>query len=351
MTRALTWEDVLLAGAAVAAGVLAALVVRLVLRWLRVRAERTTTGHDDLLLYAVRDLASWALIITGLWVGATQLPLSGTAGGWTRRVLLAVLILLATLAVMRVASGLVRHVLARTGVASSATIFVNITRVVTLAIGLLVVLQTVGVSITPLLTAMGVGGIAIALALQDTLANLFAGVHILASRKVEPGDYIKLADGHEGYVVDINWRNTTMQDLLDNMVVVPNSLLASGTVTNYDQPTKKLLIVVDTGVAYDSDLAHVERVTTEVASSVLSDVDGGDASYDPLVRFHTFGESSIDFSIILQLEEFGDQYLVKHELIKRLHERYRAEGIVIPFPVRTVELAGREPEQPAPEGS
>lgn len=340
MDRPLTWEDAMLAGIAVVAGVVAAGALHLVLRRLQGRAQRTATTGDDLLLYALRDLASWALVVVGLWIGSAQLPLSRTAEVWWRRILLAALVLLATLVLARVVTGLVRRMLARTGVASSASIFVNIARVVTLAIGVLVLLQTVGLSITPLLTAMGVGGIAIALALQDTLANLFAGVHIIASRKVKPGDYIQLTDGHEGYVVDINWRNTTMQGLLDNMVIVPNALLASGVVINYDQPSKKLLIVVQAGVSYDSDLGQVERVTAEVAREVLSEVDGGDASFEPLVRFHTFGESSIDFSLILQLDEFGDQYVVKHELIKRLHERYGAEGIEIPFPIRTVKLAG-----------
>ena len=111
----------------------------------------------------------------------------------------------------------------RSGVAGSATIFVNITRIVVLAMGFLVVLQTLGISIAPLLTALGVGGLAVALALQDTLANLFAGVHILASKTVQPGDYIRLSSGEEGYVVDINWRNTVVRQLSNNLVIIPNA--------------------------------------------------------------------------------------------------------------------------------
>jgi small-conductance mechanosensitive channel len=98
---------------------------------------------------------------------------------------------------------------------------VSITRVAVWTIGGLVLLNSLGVAITPLLTALGVGGLAVALALQDTLSNLFAGVHILASRKVQPGDFIQLDNGMEGYVEDTNWRSTIVRQFPNNILVVP----------------------------------------------------------------------------------------------------------------------------------
>ncbi len=150
-----------------------------------------------------------------------------------------------------------------------------------LAIGFLVVLQTLGVSIAPLLTALGVGGLAVALALQDTLANLFAGVHILASKTVQPGDYIRLSSGEEGYVVDINWRQTTVRQLSNNLVVIPNGQLAKTNMTNYTRPEQQLTILVQVGVSYDSDLDQVERVTTEVIAETMRDVAGASRSTSP----------------------------------------------------------------------
>lgn len=325
--RALTWQDAMFAVIVIAVGIVAATAVRLLVRRYRGRL-RFQLANKDLVVNTLRDLATWVLVVTGVWIGVARLPLTGPVSRWTYRVLAAILVLCVAVAVSRLVGGLVSTVLTRTGVASSASIFVNIAKLATLAVGMLIVLQTVGISVTPLLTAMGVGGIAVALALQDTLANLFSGVHLLASRKLQPGNYIQL-DTHEGYVVDINWRNTTMRDLMDNMVIVPNAMLSNGAVVNCDQPTKTQLVVVQARVAYDSDLSHVERAAASVGRRVLSDVEGGDSSFDPVVRFHTFGDTSIDFSVILQVDEFGDQYLVKHELIKRLHERFRTENITM----------------------
>jgi small-conductance mechanosensitive channel len=244
-----------------------------------------------------------------------------------------------TLSAARVVAGLVRSVTqSRSGVAGSATIFVNITRVLVLAIGFLVVLQTLGISIAPLLTALGVGGLAVALALQDTLANLFAGIHILASRTVQPGDYIRLSSGEEGYVEDINWRQTTVRALSNNLIVIPNGELAKANMTNFMRPEQQLTILVQAGVAYDSDLEHVERVTLEVAGEVMTDISGAVPDHEPAVRFHTFGDSRINFTVILGVGEFSDQYRIKHEFIKRLHRRYREEGIRVPAPARNVTL-------------
>ncbi|HEY2078359.1 MAG TPA: hypothetical protein VGH53_18685 [Streptosporangiaceae bacterium] len=86
------------------------------------------------------------------------------------------------------------------------------------------------------------------------------------------------------------------------------------------------------GVAYDSDLDHVELVTCEVAREVMRTVEGGVPTHEPVVRFHAFGNSSIDFSVMLRTSEVTLQYVIVHEFIKRLHRRYREEGIEIPYP-------------------
>ena len=212
----------------------------------------------------------------------------------------------------------------------------NITRVVVLSVGLLILLDSLGVAIAPLLTALGVGGLAVALALQDTLTNLFAGVHILASRKVQPGDFIQLDNGMEGYIVDTNWRNTIVRQLPDNLVIVPNATLAASVLTNYHRPEREMSVLVQVGVSYDSDLEHVESVTREVGRDVMRTVEGAVPGHQPFIRYHTFADSSINFSVILRAAEAPAQYLIVHEFIKRLHRRYRDEKIQIPFPIRTI---------------
>jgi small-conductance mechanosensitive channel len=130
----------------------------------------------------------------------------------------------------------------------------------------------------------------------------------------------------------------------NNMVVVPNAVLASATITNYCQPMEEMSVPMGLGVAYGSDLNKVETVTIEVAKEVMREVQGGVPGFEPFIRYHTFGDSSIDFNVILRAKEFADQYLIRHEFIKRLQARYEREGIEIPFPIRTVRMAKEKAE-------
>ncbi|MFJ2827891.1 mechanosensitive ion channel family protein [Streptomyces sp. NPDC087263] len=339
MNRSLTLDDWMIAGIAVVAGLITAFLSRMLLRWLGKHALRTNWSGDDLIVAALRTLVPAAAVAGGIASAAAVLPLTSSVGHTVNRTLTVLLILVSTIAAARFIAGLVRSLAqSRSGVAGSATIFVNITRVVVLAMGFLVMLQTLGISIAPLLTALGVGGLAVALALQDTLANLFAGVHILASKTIQPGDYIRLSSGEEGYVVDINWRNTTVRQLSNNLVIIPNAQLAGTNMTNFNRPEQQMTLLVQVGVGYDSDLDHVERVTTEIVAEVMTEITGAVPDHEPAVRFHTFGDSRISFTVILGVGEFSDQYRIKHEFIKRLHKRYREEGIRIPAPTRSVAL-------------
>jgi small-conductance mechanosensitive channel len=183
--------------------------------------------------------------------------------------------------------------------------------------------------------------LAIALALQDTLSNLFAGVHILASKKVQVGDFIRLDTGEEGQIVDINWRNTTVQQVQNNQAIIPNAKLAESILINYFRPEPEMSVLVPVGVAYGSDLDNVERVAKEVGSEVMREVTGGVETHEPVVRFASFDESSIRMNVILRTREFAQQYVIVSEFVRRLHERFGRERIDIPFPVRTVVLSDR----------
>jgi small-conductance mechanosensitive channel len=332
-----TLGQTVIAIVAVAVGIAVAVALRILLARLHRRADRTAWAGDDLILGLLRDLALPLATLGGLWVAVSELPLRPHWHTLAYGVLTAVLILVATLIIARlVAEGIRATMVRRTGGGSTATIFVNITRLAILLLGALLLLDNIGVSIAPLLTALGVGGLAVALALQDTLANLFAGVHILASKKVQVGDFIRLDSGEEGQIVDINWRNTTVQQVQNNQAIVPNAKLAQSIIINYFRPQPEMSVVVPVGVSYDSDLDVVERVTKEVGAEVMREVAGGVASHEPIVRFAAFGESSIDINVVLRTREFAQQYVIVSEFVRRLHARYRREGIDIPFPIRTL---------------
>jgi len=302
-------------------------------------AKKTTVSADDIIIRALKGVVLLWGILIGILIAlqVVTIPENIRNTLWsmtTVAILFSVTIFFANVLGEFVVSYTAKY----SETLPSTSIFRNITRLVILIIGFLIILQTIGISISPLLTALGVGGLAVALALQDTLSNLFAGIHILVSKQVRPGDFIKLETGEEGYVVDISWRNTTIRMLPNNLVVIPNSKLASSIVTNYYMPEKMLSVLVSVGVSYDSDLEKVEEIVIEVAKEVMQTVPGGVPEFEPFVRYSSFGDFSINFSVIMRAKEYTDQFLIRHEFIKRLHKRFKKEGIEIPFPITTVYL-------------
>jgi small-conductance mechanosensitive channel len=214
-----------------------------------------------------------------------------------------------------------------------------------------VLLDALGVQITPLLTALGVGGLAVALALQDTLSNLFAGVHLLADKPIRVGDYVKIADTIEGYVVDVGWRSTRVRMLQNNVVIVPNKRVAESIIVNYDMPERRMGLLIKVSVGYASDPDLIERILVEEAHAAAVDVPGLLAEPAPSAKLIPgFGEYSLDFTLVCQVTSFVDQFAVQHELRKRILRRFRAEGIEMPYPIQVVETRGSagEPARGSP---
>ena len=279
--------------------------------------------------------------LTGVWFALDALNLAERTSRIANTWLMVAAVLAVTLVAARLFAGLTRLYTSRDdSPLPSSTIFVNIVRIAVVTMGALVGLHALGVSITPLLTALGVGGLAVALALQDTLSNLFAGLQLIGSRQINPGEYIQLETGEEGFVEDITWRFTTIRQLSNNLVVIPNAKLASSRIINFGATETEMSVPVGVRVAYDSDLEFVERVTIETAQQVVEGIEGPIEGYEAVVRFHTFGDSSIELTVILRVREYVNQYLVKHEFVKALKARYDAEGIRIPFPQRVVTVRG-----------
>lgn len=312
---------------------------KIILKRLRKMAEKTKWKGDEVLIKAVHGMTIFWFIIAGLYLAVLNLPIDPTISGHIEKALLVILIFSVTMFAAKLAAGFVDISTEKArGALPSTSILTNLTRILVFLIGILIILQALGISITPILTAFGVGGIAVALALQDTLSNFFAGIHILISKQVKPGDYVKLEAGEEGYVTDVSWRNTTIRALQNNMIIVPNAKLASAILVNYYQPKKEMSVYIEVGVSYDSDLDKVERVTIEVAKEVIREIEGGLEEFEPFIRYHTFADFSINFTMIMRVKEAVDQYRIKHEFVKRLHRRYGDEGIDIPFPIRTIQM-------------
>jgi small-conductance mechanosensitive channel len=325
-----------------AAGLVLGLAINAVLRSrLRSRLRAAAARHPvtDAIAGGLGHLPVWWLTLAGAGLGLEAVELPARAELYIGRTLLVLAGITATIAAARIATRLVGNYAATAeGPVPSTTIFVNMARIAVVLLGALLVLTALGISITPVLTALGVGGLAVALALQDTLSNLFAGIQIIASKQIRPGDYLELETGQFGTVEDITWRYTTMRTLTNNVVAIPNAKLAQSIVTNYQLPIGELSVIVPMGVAYGSDLERVATVASEVAAEVVAEFEPELVDYEPIVRFTDAGDSAVHFNVILRATEYAHQFPLKSEFIKRLLPRFAAEGIEVPFPQRVVHL-------------
>ncbi len=219
---------------------------------------------------------------------------------------------------------------------------------IVVGITILILLEAAGVSISPLLGGLGITGVAVALGLQPTLANIFAGAYVLTEGAIEEGDYIELQGGPAGYVVNIGWRSTKVRTWLNNYVIIPNSVMANSIITNYSGPDPRMNILITCGVSYESDLDRVNRTALDVCRETIAANDASVKDEEPWFGFERFGDSNVEFWVFLQATDRIGSFIVTNDLIKRLHARFREEGIEINYPVRKlVYPAGQPPPNPA----
>lgn len=296
------------------------------------RLARATTGQwDDILVKALTSRIPLWSVLAGAWVSLGYWPIADRWLLVASRTVTAVGLLSVTFLTAAIATGLVATYGSRAlpGVPVSG-LTQNIVRLVVITCGLLIVLNGLGVEIRPMLAALGVGGLAVALALQEPLSNLFAGVFVTMAGQVRVGDYVRLDSGVEGRVVDFNWRSTSLEIPSGNIAVVPNAKLSQAIVTNFNLPTPAISVPVEFVVDYASDAAEVEALALDVARHVLTTEAGAVASFEPLVRFSAFGDIGLRGTVTLRARALADQAAVRHACITTLHAAFRNRGIVVP---------------------
>ncbi len=214
----------------------------------------------------------------------------------------------------------------------------RITSAMIYGVGALLIMGLLPININPLIASLGLGGLAVALAIQPTLANLFAGTYVMTEGIIRPGDYIELEGGVAGYVVEVSWRSTRLRTWGNNLVVVPNAKFAETIITNYNEPRPAVNVYLTCGVSYDSDLDLVENVSFEVMREELETHPNALKDYGAWFAFDSFGESNVHFWLFVQADDRLGSFYLQSALIKRLHRRFREEGIVINYPMRTLQF-------------
>ncbi|MBM3926061.1 MAG: mechanosensitive ion channel family protein [SAR202 cluster bacterium] len=309
----------------------------------RVLTARTKTSLDDLLVAAISRPLFFMVLLQGAFLGLTSTTFLNDGQEIINNTWFILAMALLLYALQRLVSAVLlwygRDVADKTRSQMDDKLLPLLRRiagVLIYSVGTLFILANLGVQISPLLAGLGIGGLAVALALQPTLSNLFASFYVVADGSIATGDFIEIQGGPMGEVVDIGWRSTKIQSPQGNYVIIPNSKLADSIVTNYNGPTAEMSAVVNCGVAYESNLARVEEVAKDVGQEVINALpeDVVVKTAKPAVVFTKFGDSNIDFVIVLRATNRGNTFAVNHQLIRRLHARFTQEGIEINHPVR-----------------
>jgi small-conductance mechanosensitive channel len=348
MVSALGDNRYLQAAVAVAIAVIAAKLVDLLLSLIRRLARKTETRIDDVFIDALhRPLAVTTLLI-GLGAATLLLEMHNRAEFVTIASLRTILVLVWVQFAMKVFRFTCRMVAERPGrkrMIQPATLplFDNLTLLLAIAFGTYMVLQVWSVDVTGWLASAGIVGLALSFAAKDTLANLFAGVFILADSPYRIGDYVVLDSGERGKITDIGIRSTRMLTRDDVEVTIPNALMGNSKIYNETGgPHDKFRIRIPITVCYGEDLDKVRAALMEVAT--------GNAQVctlpEPRVRYRGFGDWGISLEMLCWVDEPVLRGIVTDRLVVQIHKQFGEKGIPFPYPRQELYL-GRM--SPAPE--
>jgi small-conductance mechanosensitive channel len=303
--------------------------------------KKTKTDLDDVILKRVSAPLTLLALLAGVRFAIGELNLEESLSGTVEGIILTLMILFGSVLVYYVVDALVtigyhdfgKRV--RGKVNESLLQFFHSMLVIIVIVGaFLVILASWGVEIGPLLAGLGVAGIAIAFALQSTLANVFGGISMLLDRSINVGDVVELDDGASGHIRKINLRSTKIQTFNNKLVIVPNGKLSESNIKNVALPGPETRVVVPFGVAYGSDVDKVRKLILRE----IKKVKGFYKDESPAVRFLEMADSSLNFKAYFYIDSFENLLSAKDEANTRIYKALNRAGFEIPFPQMDVNL-------------
>lgn len=332
--------DILISVAVLLGSYLAARVVsHLIARGVDRLAKRTHTTLDDRLAAAFKRPLTWALFLFGAYAATHRLALPGETLRFVDGVLFAGVVLLLSIAVLQSYDLLLHWYVSQPRVAASSALVTEfgplvskVGKVFIALVAVTILLQRFGVNVQSLVVSLGVGSLAIGLAAQDTLANMFGGFTLMLDRPFRVGDRIQLASGEVGDVEAIGMRATRIRTTDEMMLVVPNSALVKDRVINFSLPSRALTTRVEVDIAYDSPLEQAMGLMAEAARAVPQ----VDPDRAPSVMVKAFGDGSVVLALTFWVRDYLDQGAARSAVMTGIHERLRAARIERPLPTRRV---------------
>ena len=323
----------LILGSIVAAKVVFFILDKVVMRM----ARKTKTEVDDQIVKAIEKPVYIAILMYGILYSLNLvLPaeyLSYTGLGIT--VTTYIIAIWLAIKISNILIGSYLHALAKKTESDFddelVGLFKRFSKFFIFVVGAIVLLGELGVEITPLVASMGIAGLAIALALQDTLSNFFSGIYLVFDRPFKTGDVITLSTGHTGTILKVGTRSAKLRTFDNTIVTIPNAELAKSVITNLSAPDSMIRVKLPIGVAYGSSIGQVKQILEDVAREDPAVV--GDPQ--PAARFMKFNDFSLDFELMLWVDSLDKKLDTVHRINEKINNEFEKAGIEIPFPTRT----------------
>ncbi len=330
--------------------VLAGWIIRLVLKIVgRFITSKTANNLDDKIIGIVVDRIVWLATVFGAYLASKEIglaidPRSEIALQFLRYgegIIFVFFVVVLTIILIRITDTSIKHAIESHAVRTSSrfneALLPLINRVVNIVIGiiaLIVILDHFGQNVSSLVVSLGVGSLAIALAAQETIANMIGGFVIMLDRPFRVGDRVKLPSGELGDVYEIGIRSTKILDFDNNLIISPNAELIKNKIVNYSYPQEIVRVIVDVGVAYGTAVDRARTVMIRIAGKhplVLREP-------PPEVFVMDLAESSVNLRLVARTNDFRNKFIAETALREQVYAAFNEEGIQIPFPQRVVHL-------------
>jgi MscS family membrane protein len=313
-------------------------------------AARTHNELDDIILEIVVDRIKWIAVVAGAYLASEELnrgtELTNVIArqwlGYAQGIIFVCFVAVVTILLIRITDSSLKYAMERQARRTSSklneALLPLVNRLINILLGLIALIITLhhfGQDVSSLVVSLGVGSLAIALAAQETIANMIGGFVIITDRPFRVGDRIKLPSGEIGDVQEIGIRSTRILDFDGNLIVSPNSDLIKGKIVNYSYPTEQIRIAVDVNVAYGSDIERAKTIITNLAlrhPDVLK-------TPPPAVFLVAFGESSLNLQLNGRTGDYRMKFPIETILREQIYQAFLDEGIQIPLPQRVVHLS------------
>lgn len=312
--------------------------------------QKTASELDNVILEIVLDRIKWIAVVAGAYLAAEEITKATTEVdvtarqllGYAKGIIFVSFVSVVTVLVIRIVDSSIKHAMESHARRVSSTwndallpLIKRVVNIIIALVGIIFVLHHFGQDVSSLVVSLGIGSLAIALAAQDTLANMIAGFVIMLDRPFRVGDRIQLPSGEAGDVYEIGLRSTKILDFDNNLIVSPNADLIKGRIVNYSYPEQVVRVVVEVGVAYGTELDQAKLIMTSLAKQ------HPDVLKEPIPEVFTvaLGDSSVNLRLIARTPDYTKKILVETSLREQIYNTFRAEGIEIPFQQRVVHLA------------